>query len=137
MIYAATGHRDIKDKELCEELIAQHLTTNPVERMIIGCAKGFDSLVGWVCVENNIPFDMYLPYVGSYYERALRTYAREFIVVVGGEYANYKYWLRDKKMVDDAQAVLAWYDGRLEGGTFITQRYAKKMNKPVHNIYKG
>ena len=38
-------------------------------------------------------------------------------------------------MVDEADGVIAWYDGRNGGGTAETVKYAKKIGKVVHNIY--
>lgn len=135
MIYAATGHREIHDIDMCSKIVSEYLQANRPEVMIIGCAKGFDTRIGHDCLNLDIPFDMYLPFVGSYYDPLLKRYARKFIIVSEGGYSKTKYWLRDKKMVDDANKVIAWYDGRQAGGTYITQKYAKDINKPVHNLY--
>lgn len=135
MIYCATGHRDIQKPISCKNKLKEDLPLLDIELMIIGCAKGFDTLVGWTCVLLNIPFDMYLPFPNSYYDKSLKPYARNFIVI-SDTYSYEAYFTRDKKMVDDSNRVLAWYDGRLHGGTFYTVKYARNSNKDVLNLYE-
>lgn len=136
MILSATGHRDIDADEHCAALIRTKLKRLQPELVIIGCAKGFDTLVGWACVDLKIPFDMYLPFEGSYYDRELRKHARLFLVISSGGYEKKKYAIRDKVMVDVSESVIAWYDGRLFGGTYLTVQYAKSQNKEVLNLYE-
>ena len=42
--------------------------------------------------------------------------------------------IRNMKMVDSADILVACYDGRLLGGTLFTIKYARKMNKEVIKV---
>lgn len=136
MIICATGHRKIDSLPLCEYKIEQYLTEGiKVDVMIIGGAEGFDTIIGWMCVRHKIPFEMYLPYIGCYYDKNLKELARSYRYV-SPEYHKRCFFLRDELMVDDSNGVVAWYDGRLKGGTFYTVKYADRIKKPVVNIYE-
>ena len=43
--------------------------------------------------------------------------------------------LRDKKMVDQADEIIALWNGKESGGTYQTVEYAKRKNKPITNIW--
>lgn len=45
------------------------------------------------------------------------------------------YHKRNEWMVDNADAVMAYWSGKEKGGTYACRQYAKKVGKPVANIY--
>lgn len=136
MIISATGHREIDNVPLCERKIDNYIIENvKIDLMIVGGAEGFDTILGWKCIEHNIAFDMYLPYIGCKYDRELLKRANSY-QYVSPEYHKRCFFLRDERMVDDSNGVVAWYDGRNKGGTLYTVNYAKNK-KPVVNLYEN
>jgi uncharacterized phage-like protein YoqJ len=55
-------------------------------------------------------------------------------VVSDGAYAPAKMHVRDKWMVDHASGVIAVWDGRTNGGTFATVKYARTEGLPLLQI---
>lgn len=136
MIIGFTGHREVHNISRCVIQLEYELKRLAADVCIIGCARGFDTVAGWYCVINNIAFDMYLPFEESYYDKELRKYCRNFIVLFGSGYTDKKFLDRDEKIVDDSDMMISWHDGRNKGGTFYTINYAKGKNKDVINLYK-
>lgn len=136
MIICATGHRIIPNERVCFDAIGEYLIAQKPARVIIGCAKGFDTLVGYSCVALGIPFAMFLPFPESYYDPKLRTQTDHF-QLINERYYDGVFLQRDRMMVDNSAAVIAWWDGRNKGGTAYTVRYAQGKNKVVDNLYKG
>lgn len=134
MILTATGHRVINNLK-CRNLIYTKLIECEPDRVIIGAAEGFDTMVGWACVFLDIPFYVYLSHRMSHRDPDLMAHARK-IEILSEHYYPRCHLIRDEKMVQEGTDVIAWYDGRKEGGTFYTVNYADKLNKPVFNIYK-
>jgi hypothetical protein len=57
------------------------------------------------------------------------------VIVMADTYTPPVYELRDRKMVDDCDLVLALWDCGYKGGTALTVRYAVAQEKPVINCY--
>lgn len=48
---------------------------------------------------------------------------------------KYVFILRDKRMVDQADEIIALWNGKESGGTYQTIEYAKRERKPIINIW--
>jgi uncharacterized phage-like protein YoqJ len=154
MILAGTGHRPVtlnltyskSDRQLLfdfalSSLQKQALTSN--DTIISGMANGWDQALACAAIELEIPFIAALPFKGqeskwpesgkSHYNYLLSK-AKETVIVCEGGYANWKYYARDKWMVDHADGILALWSG-IKSGTADTVMYAKQKNKQVINVW--
>ena len=53
------------------------------------------------------------------------------VITVNDSYFNGCMLVRDRFMVDNCDLIIAYFDGRYEGGTAYTLRYAKSKNKKI------
>lgn len=102
-----TGHRNAKTSIKCLKEIAKRI---PNVTWIHGGAKGFDEQVEKYAIENNIKTEVFKP--------------------------DYKFGkaaplIRNKKMIESADLVIACYDGRKSGGTNQSILYAFNKGKNV------
>lgn len=99
---------------------------------IISCRKSFRQYAG-VTIEAAIPFrdqaDNYSPRARRDYDAVLAS--ADKITYVCEEYASDCYFRRNRYMVDNADAVLALWNGEERGGTFYTINYAQKKGKQI------
>lgn len=156
MILAATGHRPdrilARGKNAYDEVVARALVDFALvclerERPIAvlsGMAQGWDQAVAQACVECGIPFVAAVPFEGQdakWPEKARRTYrwllgqAAAVEVCSPGGYAPHKMHVRNQYMVDEAESVLALWNGNADGGTASAVRYAEQQGKPVVNVW--
>lgn len=148
MILAGTGHR--RPKLIDNTQIAFRIKVKVVERfmalkpesVISGMALDFDTWLAELAVECRIPFDAYVPCSdqSSRWPRAdqvrynrLLAQARRIVLVHEGPYVEGCMQRRDERMMNDADALLACFNGS-KGGTFTTVRYATLKRKPIHFI---
>lgn len=152
MILAGTGHRpdqliygyanegveylafiaDIKLKEL------------KPDQVITGLAIGWDLALAVAAIRLKIPLIGAMPFKGQesrwpeasqrLYNRVISRCERVEIICEGG-FENWKFLRRDEWMVDNADKVLALYNGCATGGTKHTVDYACKVGKPVINCW--
>jgi uncharacterized phage-like protein YoqJ len=155
MIYGGTGHRP---NVLCETMTYEDgmvllinyaieiLPSYKPTKIISGMALGWDQAVAQAAVALGIPFIAAVPFVGqefvwkdqqkTEYTRLL-SLASEVKIVSPGGYTTQKYHERDKWMVDNSDSMLALWSGVEKGGTYSTIKYAKKVQKPVFNVWPG
>lgn len=145
MIVAATGHRPNDIKEPHDEVQTKarvKLQYAGAKRLICGMAEGFDLIAARAAMELEIPITAARPWnthkVGPLwkddYEKVLE-YADVVHVVVPTDVYHVSYLhKRNEWMVDNADAVMAYWNGKQAGGTFACRQYAKKVGKPVANI---
>lgn len=145
MIIAFTGHRQVHNPNETRQLLSQQLLELKPSLAISGMAVGFDTLAAKVCIELGVPFRAAVPFIGQekiWPERVqeeyhhLLTFAEEVVVVSEGGYAAWKMQKRNCYLVDEADLVLAYYDGGPKGGTFNCIEYAKLKEKEIINIYQ-
>lgn len=108
---------------------------------LVGGARGTDREAAALCRKLGRPYAVYLPF--PVHITAARWNGRDrarLIAELAGaievhtlseHYRRDGYWLRNKAMVDAADAVLALWDERTTGGTAQTARYAISLGKPV------
>jgi uncharacterized phage-like protein YoqJ len=149
MKLAVTGHRPNKlggyrvpnpVSDAVGQLLLQYFERERPEEVITGMALGFDQWVAWVCVEMNIPFAAYIPcdsFTSRWSQMQVQEYqdllprARRVVFVSPGEgYSPALMQVRSVRMVNDADKVLALWNGTA-GGTANCIRYARSVPKPI------
>lgn len=148
MIIAATGHRpnDIKEPQDEVQIKARvKLQYSGATRLICGMAEGFDLIAARAAIELGLPITVARPWnthtVGKLwiedYVNVMK-YADKIHVVVDSDTYHVSYLhKRNEWMVDNADAVMAYWNGKQSGGTFACRQYAKKVGKPVANIIRN
>lgn len=147
---AFTGHRKLLGSYRVPEpvqLAIQEITKLArgwgFDEFRCGMAVGVDMYCASTVIDLEYPLHAYLPFKG--YEnkwpkaqqntlQALLAKATKVKYVSEPPFYSWKMILRDKVMVQDTGLVVAVWDGREEGGTYQTLKYAKDMGTPVWHI---
>lgn len=153
MIVAGTGHRPDKlggyDESIRQELIgfAQHVIGLLRPRVVIsGMALGWDQALAHAALERRVELWAYVPFEGQEsrwprraqreYHGILRAAAKTKIISAGG-YSPEAMHARNAAMVEDADKMLALYDGKRGGGTFDCLLLARDLGVPVHHLWQS
>lgn len=134
-------------KQFAKNIITMHISIDMgiCHKIISGMAQGWDQAISEAAIDMQLPFIAALPFQGMEAKwpkesqnkfNWILSKASEVIIVCEGGYANYKFYERDKWMVDKSDKILALYNGNTTGGTAITVQYAYSINKPVTNIWE-
>lgn len=151
MKIAGTGHRPNKLGGYSEEVfnhlveIAENgLKQIKVTEVISGMALGWDMALAQAAINLNIPLIAAIPFKGQeckwnkktqeYYNEIL-TKAKTIEIICEGEYSSDKMQIRNEWMVDHCDVLLSMYDDKKGGGTYNCVMYAKKVGKPMINLY--
>ena len=147
-IVAFTGHRTY-DGSADAELRAtiSELYNKGARHFRVGMAEGFDlAAASAVLVARNkhadIELEVFIPWRGfeqTFSESNRRLYSliverATQIHYIAESYYHGVYQERNEKMVDGADYVIAWWNGK-PSGTANTVRYARNVGCPVKNIY--
>lgn len=153
MIITVTGHRPNKlggynnlsqlEKFAENKLSDINSTVGPIT-VLTGMALGWDQAVAKACIKLNIPFIAYIPCMNQenlwsnklkleYYN--ILEQAKDVILVSDKDYTPECMKERNKRMVNDANIVLALWDGS-SGGTCHCVTYASSVNRTVVNLWK-
>ena len=142
-----TGHRHIPVDQLTmvrEKLKEEVLMaiSHGYTHFISGFAAGADLLFAEIVVDlkrkHPITLEAAIPY-----PKRMKTTNKAFQSLIGycdvvkihsDHYCRECYRKRNRYMVDQSSLVIAVYDGRLEGGTAATLRYAYSTNRFVREI---
>ncbi len=156
MRIAATGHRPPRlglsyrpdDNKLltmfAKEILDQAANGYGMLTVISGMAQGWDQAVAHAAILLKFPLIAALPFEGQESRwptagkeryNAILKHAQEVKLVCPGGFENKKYLTRDEWMVDNADGVLALWDGVDDGGTSHTVHYAEGMGMTVHNVW--
>lgn len=145
---AFTGHRtylseaDEELRQLLEELYAEG-----ARRYLCGMAWGFDLSAGEAVVQHKLlhedvelvavePFAEFRSlFRGEDAERYDALIAAADCRVVVGENNVGAYMRRNDYLVDHSSLVVAWWDGRRDGGTAYTALRARCKGREVVNLY--
>ncbi len=149
MIVAATGHRpkSLPSGYNLAPLIAlakPWLAARKPDTLLTGMALGWDQAVAMAAMDLGIPVHAYIPHVGqadkwpmhsqvAYQNLLLKCATRK--VVSPGEYEPWKMQARNEAMVDDADLVLALWNGEEKGGTYNCVKYALGKGVIVENLW--
>lgn len=152
MIIAGTGHRPSKaggySKEAHADLVLlayKYLYSLPEKPIIIsGMALGWDQALARAAMTADLELWAYIPFVGQQsvwpkgsrdYYNFLLEYASKKVICSTGLYTATKMQVRNERMVDDSDVILAYWDGSA-GGTGNCIRYAIEKDKPIINLFK-
>lgn len=113
------------------------------KKIITGMALGVDTVAAEVALANNIPYVAAVPFKGQEkswtqeqqaHYKMLLDYAEEVKYVdEGGQYAAWLFQKRNEWMVDNADIVVAVWNG-FKGGTRNCVEYALRTQVPVWRI---
>lgn len=152
VIIAGTGHRPDKlggynmkaTMWLHRVATAAVLTAKP-DIIISGMAQGWDMALAQCAINMKIPLWAYIPFVGQeqvwpqatrlYYLELLRR-AEKVVVCSEGGYTKAAMHVRNRRMVNDCDALLALWDGS-DGGTANCISYASFIGRPYTNLWEA
>lgn len=147
-IVTFTGHRIYSRKhDMVIERTVEELYAAGSRRFRVGMAEGFDIAVALIVLRlkqmhGDVELELFVPWpnfscgfsptnkrlYSAIVEQATLTH------YVANDYFAGVYQKRNEAMVDGADLVVAWWDGR-PSGTANTVRYAHNIGCPVKNIY--
>lgn len=152
LILSGTGHRmnklggyTIKSVDRLYLYAKNILVAYQPVKLISGMALGWDQALVEAALDLDIPYVAAVPFLGQEYRwpdgaqeryRHLMRLAADVVVVSMGSYSAEKMQVRNEWMVDNSQGVLALWNGT-PGGTANCVRYAKKVSKPIFNVWPG
>lgn len=112
--------------------------------IICGLANGFDLWAGAEAVRLGYPVWAAKPWKNhgprksdvELYAEVIEAAEKVVVVTDVDDYPGpWVYHKRNEWMVDNAERVLAYWNGKERGGTFACIKYARKVGKPIRNIY--
>lgn len=143
-----TGHRpedtNVDYLELTHFISEFLKSRSDIEVAICGMAAGFDLAWGMEALNHGIEVWSVRPWAGHKarredsrrYEWIERSAARHIITNDSLSYPGpWVYDTRNRWMVDNADEGVAFWNGKLSGGTFNCIEYADSVSKPYTNIY--
>lgn len=138
-----TGHRPEKLKDV-PSIVSMYdrLLTKWSEKydltIVVGGARGIDSIVGLVAAKMGLPVTLALPFVGCNPtdNNILMKYKNVTVVHVSEKtYTdNSQYQKRNVWMVDHSDMLIAYWNGT-PGGTANCVRYAEKIGRKMKNLF--
>lgn len=151
MIVSGTGHRpdklggyDVATFNRLVDLATAWLKANRPSLVISGMALGWDQALAKAAIDLGIPVHAYVPFIGQadkWPKRSCEEYSKlllqctETKVICPGSYSPEKMQIRNERMVDACDLVLALWDGS-SGGTANCVTYAEfDAMKPVTNLW--
>lgn len=149
MIIALTGHREedcISEEHVRTQFrnCMSELGDGPDKPTIItGMANGFDLWAGTEAVRLGHPVWAARPWRThqarrgdeGLYAEIVEAAERVVVVTEADEYPGpWVYLKRNEWMVDNAERVLAYWNGKQRGGTYACINYARKVQRPIRNI---
>lgn len=151
MIVAGTGHRpenseseQVVRTKARVKLQYPNKTGKTASVFICGMAAGLDLWAGDEALKLGIEVWAARPWAGhkprnqdaELYERVLAGASRVVNVNESQDYPGvWVYQKRNEWMVDNADAVMAYWNLHEGGGTWNCVKYARKVGKPIANIY--
>ena len=135
MKLAVTGHRPerLKGQEkMIKEWAVEQLTRLQPSVIYDGMAQGTDQIVATAAKELGIPIICCYAFPKkSYHPTEEWIMENNLTFFTKLTYSKDAYIIRDKYMVDCADALLCVWDGVGSGGTFFTRNYALQKNKMI------
>lgn len=147
MIVFGTGHRPESSNVLYSQMM--FLAEDALEELkprvaVCGMAAGFDLAFGEAALSLDIPIWSVRPWAGhtprrddlEIYTEIEKLADRHIIISEAMKYPGpWVYQKRNEWMVDNSQQGIAFWNGKVGGGTYRCLEYAKKLERPVKNIY--
>lgn len=147
MIVCGTGHRpeDSEPEGIVRIKAATKLRyTKGVEQFITGMAAGFDLWAGHEALLQGIDIVCAVPWQGhaprkgdeELYQTLLDSASKIVYVTEVKDYPGpWVYPKRNHWMVDNSDAVMAYWSGKETGGTWECVKYARSKKAKIANIY--
>jgi hypothetical protein len=152
-IYSGTGHRPDElggygedTMEKLTDFAVSILPTWEPDKIISGMALGWDQALARAAHLLGFPWIAAVAFKGqeSIWPKAsqiafhdLLSKATEVVIVCEGGYEPWKLQKRNEWMVDHCTDILALWNGVRDGGTYNCIEYARKVGRPVHNLWPG
>lgn len=156
MILAGTGHRPNKlnkewdmDGPMSFDImteIADSFDELKPTKIITGMALGYDMLLAQVAIFHKLPVIAAIPFPGQelkwskkaqeIYNTILSNPLVEKNILTEGGFSNWKMHHRNKWMCNNANAVLACWNGVEDGGTAACLDYAHQKGLQIYNVWK-
>lgn len=142
-----TGHREEKfndwdiKKEIINKYIIEFIETiqifNDIE-FSLGWANWVDNIVWLLCINNNIPYTLYLPFkdhskqIEWWNSKQKKEYQK---IIKNAKSIIYWKWYfhRNRLIVDNSDFIITWFLWNFRSWTWYTINYAKKNWKKVFN----
>ena len=141
-VFATTGHRKPITAITYDAALQFVEYVGSMKGIILnGGAAGWDTLVAFYCAEHEVPYKLYLPFESSRNKvlKKILTAAQEIIIVGGQEFSTLEdyevYQQRNEMMVNLANQLHSYHDGRKKGGTINCINYAKKNGVKIKNWF--
>ena len=145
MRIALTGHRpeEAEDEAAVRYKFKNGLKDTDPECVIWGGAAGADLWGAYEAFLAGYKIWLVQPFLGHQPRRedrslhsVLKQNSKVTSVIDSADFpGKYCYQKRNEFMVDNADRILAYYNGSLKGGTYNCLKYAEKVDKPVRNVY--
>jgi uncharacterized phage-like protein YoqJ len=144
---AITGHRDMDKRtvDTAKWWVARIAQKYPNATIITGGALGTDMLVATLAIKAGLRSKVYLPFEFETHTARWNSASKanlrwilersEIRVVGSNQYSTQLYFRRNERMVDDADLVIAFWDGREDGGTVGCIKYAQHKHKQVFDAF--
>lgn len=150
---AFTGHRDIACARYTQikgrlKIAIYNSYLQGIRKFYCGMAVGFDLLAAEAVLEmkgqlHDITLSAVVPYRNQcerYSPSArLRYHAildkADDVMVLGEEYHTRCFFERNDYMVERSSLLIAYFDGKPQGGTFYTCHKAVSRGLPINNLY--
>ena len=142
MRIALTGHRPkrLKGQEdkirkwIDEQLEKYNTPENGRVYAFSGMAQGADQIFAKSAINHGCFTICCFPYRKKNFHpevKAIMNKANSNRFISEKYTGNKVYWLRDKYLVDNCDVLLAVWDGKKKGGTWITVKYAQEIGKSI------
>ena len=145
-----TGHREIPSGQQADvirrlEQEVQQALDDGFTRFVSGFAQGVDQYFAQIVARlrqsnPSLRLEAAIPYRGRHMVLANAPQTKALLsactdlYIASNKYARDVYLQRNRYMVEQSQRIIAVYDGRKNGGTAYTIRYAQAQGKEVREI---
>lgn len=139
---AITAHRDLaeSDRDIIFDTMFELITDSELEAIYFGGASGGDTVALQACLDiimmDRPQLIVVLPtkLTNQHPETWWMSSRADKLIELGLEKKHSSYQIRDKYMVDNADKLIAFWDGIEKGGTYDTKIYGESLKKNVIHI---
>lgn len=152
MILGLTGHRKLGTTYSTAEgqkmwaLANRFFKQLPKDTIVIsGMAIGWDQEAASAALANGLKVKAYVPFLGQESKWPIQTQewyhhliekCIEVVICSPRGYTPQKMQIRNERIVNDCDQVIALWNGEHVGGTYNCVKYADKVGKPVLNLFE-
>jgi uncharacterized phage-like protein YoqJ len=137
------GHKEFDVYSDLIMLIHNMLDYWNINTIVSGGEKGFDVQFSKMCSARGIPIEIIMAHASQDHElsnhskRQLRELRSEFIKVdyISEHRSRQAFILRNQRIIQETDILFVYWDHRNTGSTFKTLFHARKINKPIVNLF--